>query len=297
MPRPPSPLPNPFEGRSFSVATSAANGVSRKRTRAKDLASPFHGVRTPARELSLQDRCAARATRLPSNAVFSHITAARLHRMPLPLNLEKDPTLHVTVETGRRAPVGKGTKGHQKRLTKMDVVSKYGVFVTTPVRTFCDLAEMLTVPQLVAVGDHLIRRGVGAIDRSELDKAVARHANLRHRARLERAARMLDENSESPKESELRAVIVAAGFPAPVCQVDVFVDRHRFAGRVDLAYPDRRIALEYEGDYHRDKDQWRKDIARRRRLEAIGWVYLSVTQADLDDPRAILSDLRAAFAR
>ncbi|GAA4767543.1 hypothetical protein [Microbacterium gilvum] len=68
-----------------------------------------------------------------------------------------------------------------------------------------------------------------------------------------------------------------------------------FVARVDLALPELRMAIEYEGDHHRDKAQWRKDLARRRRLEALGWTYVSVTQADLDDPRALLADLRAAI--
>ncbi|WP_456285697.1 hypothetical protein M1D46_12675 [Microbacterium sp. JZ70] len=52
-----------------------------------------------------------------------------------------------------------------------------------------------------------------------------------------------------------------------------------------------------EGDHHRDRDQWRRDLARRRRLEALGWIYLPVTQADLSDPADLLADLRAAVTR
>ena len=154
--------------------------------------------------------------------------------MPLPPRLKADQTLHVTVETGRRAPGGRGTAGHQKRLSSIDVVWTCGVWVTTPARTFCDLAELLALSQLVAVGDSLIRRGTGAIERGDLASAVARYADRRRSAVLNRAVQMLDEGSESPKESELRAVIIEAGFPVPTCQVRVFDDRHRFVARVDL---------------------------------------------------------------
>lgn len=297
MSRPASPLPEPFSGWPFSTAQSTAAGVSRRRTRAKDLSAPFYGVRAPVGTLSVQQRCIARAVLLPAYAAFSHVTAAQLHRLPLPLALRDDSTLHVTVPTGHRAPQGKGTKGHQKQLADTEVERAYGVRVTTETRTLCDLAGILTVPQLVAVGDHLIRRGVGAIARLTIEEAVATYADPRNTRMLQRMAEMLDEDSESPKESELRALIVLAGFAKPQCQVTVFDERRRFVGRVDLAYPDLRIAIEYEGDHHREKDQWRRDIARRRRLEALGWTYLSVTQSDLDDSSGLLRDLASAIAR
>lgn len=92
-------------------------------------------------------------------------------------------------------------------------------------------------------------------------------------------------------------LIIEAGLAKPDCNVTVFDGTGRFVARVDLSYRREKVAIEYEGDHHRDKDQWRRDLARRRRLEALGWTYLSVTQADLDDPRAFLSDLRTALGR
>lgn len=92
-------------------------------------------------------------------------------------------------------------------------------------------------------------------------------------------------------------MIIEAGLPAPVSNDSVFDERGHLVARTDLAYPALKIAIEYEGDYHRDKDQWRADLKRRRRLEALGWTYLSVTQADLDNPEDFLADLRAALAR
>ncbi|UUT35784.1 hypothetical protein [Microbacterium elymi] len=93
-------------------------------------------------------------------------------------------------------------------------------------------------------------------------------------------------------------MIIEAGFAPPAVNRDVVDGDAAFVARVDLAYPDLKIAIEYEGDQHReDRTQWRKDLARRRRLEALGWVYLAVTQADLDDPEDFLADLRTALAR
>ena len=263
--------------------------------RAADLRAPFHGVRVPAGNVTLVAACRARLKPLAAEAVISHVTAARLHAVPLPPFLARVSIVHVSVPAGARAPAGKNTVGHQVTLRTTDRDSRHGVACTTPERTFCDLAAMLTLAQLVAVGDDLLRRGT--VSRAALTDAVAAYPGRRGTARLRRALELLDERSESPKESELRVLLIEAGFPSPLVNASVCDDRGRFVARIDLSYPDLKIAIEYEGDHHRDKYQWRADLARRRRLEALGWTYLSVTQADLDSPRDLLADLRAVMSR
>jgi hypothetical protein len=298
MARRAAPLPDPFPGTTFSVATARAHGISRSRTRAGDLIRPHQGVRSPAGvDLPFGHRCAALETRLPARAAFSHATAARLHALPLPSSLEDDDTFDVIVPRGARAPRLKRVRGHHSTLGEKDIDERTHVRATTPERTFCDLASMLTLAQLVAVGDVLLSRG-GAAARRALTAAVAAHPARKHRRRLCRALELLDARSESPKESELRVLLIEAGFPVPEVNHVVVDGAQAFVARVDLAYPDLKIAIEYEGDQHRtDKAQWRKDLTRRRRLEALGWIYLPVTQADLSDPVALLADLRTALAR
>lgn len=98
-------------------------------------------------------------------------------------------------------------------------------------------------------------------------------------------------------ESWQRVIIVLAGLPAPVTNYDVFDDRGVFVARVDLAYPHLMISMDYEGDHHRtDKTQWRRDIARFRRLQAIGWDAKRYTADDLEAPQAFISELAAAIA-
>lgn len=298
MARRAQPLPETFRGKSFSVATARGYGIPRSRTRASDLINPHRGVRSPAGVvLPFGHRCAALQTRLPRTAAFSHVTAARLHELPLPLGLQDADVFDVIVPRGTRAPRGAKLRGHQQTLAEKDVDTRTRVRATTPERTFCDLATMLTLERLVAVGDVIVRRG-GAAARRRLVAAVASHPTRRHRRTLQRALELLDGRAESPKESELRVMLIEAGFAAPDLNHVVLNLDGSFVARVDLAYVAAKIAIEYEGDQHReDKKQWRKDIARRRRLEALGWKYVAVTQADLTDPTALLADLRTALTR
>src|SRR5690606_13954526 len=101
----------------------------------------------------------------------------------------------------------------------------------------------------------------------------------------------------TPSESPPLHGTSPAGFHEPVVQWEVWDGRH-FVARVDLAYPELRSAIEYEGDGHRtDKEQWRKDIQRQRELEDRGWIVIRLTQADLDDDGgALIARLRRAIA-
>ncbi|HWS49826.1 MAG TPA: DUF559 domain-containing protein [Microbacterium sp.] len=94
-----------------------------------------------------------------------------------------------------------------------------------------------------------------------------------------------------------RLMIVAAGIPEPVVQWEIRSDG-RFIARVDLAYPELKIAIEYEGDGHRtERAQWRIDIRRQRDLEDEGWIVIRLTELDLSDGgEAVLGRVRRAIA-
>ncbi|MCD2443877.1 hypothetical protein LQ757_16470 [Agromyces sp. SYSU K20354] len=88
-----------------------------------------------------------------------------------------------------------------------------------------------------------------------------------------------------------------AGLPEPIIAAPVPV-RHGVVLHPDLSYPELRIAIEYEGEEHRlDPRRWHDDIARRRALEAVGWVVIRVTMADLRAPEQFLADLRETRRR
>lgn len=287
----PSALPPRLRGRAFRVAD--APEVSRRRSRASDLWIPVRGARLPADQRDLESICRAIALSLPTGAAFSHLTAAALWGLPLPLAQQTQRAVHVTTPTGTRARRGRAIIGHQRALPADTVEKRHRLPLTSPARTFCDLSEVLGLDDLVAVGDRVAHdRGMAAIL-----VEVERRPRNRRPGVLDEAIALVDGRAESPKESELRLLLVRTGFGPFAANFVVRDAGGAFVARVDLALPAQRIAIEYEGDHHRDKDQWRRDLARRRRLEALGWIYLTVTQADLADPSALLADLRVAIAR
>jgi very-short-patch-repair endonuclease len=62
--------------------------------------------------------------------------------------------------------------------------------------------------------------------------------------------------------------------------------------RIDLAIPSRKVAIEYQGDYHRDPEQWRRDMTRVSRLESDSWFVIQVNADDLRDPAELVARIR-----
>jgi len=128
-----------------------------------------------------------------------------------------------------------------------------------------------------------------------LRSAIERHRPARGTSKLRQAIELVRVGTDSRRETHTRMFIVGAGLPEPVIACPVATPRGVL--HPDLAYPEWKIAVEYEGEDHRlDARRWRDDIARRRALEAVGWIVIRVTIDDLRAPSAFLADLRAAIA-
>ena len=96
-------------------------------------------------------------------------------------------------------------------------------------------------------------------------------------------------------ETRLRLLLLDAGAPPLNAQHDIRDERGRLLGRADLAYPQWRIALEYEGDHHREREQFRRDVTRLNALRAAGWIVLRFTADDvLRHPGRVVEEVARA---
>jgi very-short-patch-repair endonuclease len=69
-----------------------------------------------------------------------------------------------------------------------------------------------------------------------------------------------------------------------------------FLGRADLAWPDRRVLVEFDGDVHRDRAVFVGDLRRQNRLVAAGWTVLRFSSADvLGRPDEVVREIRRAL--
>jgi hypothetical protein len=93
-------------------------------------------------------------------------------------------------------------------------------------------------------------------------------------------------------ETRLRMLLVLAGLPEPVVNHPIRDESGRVVYRLDLSYPEWRIAVEYDGRQHADSThQWRWDVRRREELEGDGWRLVVVLGTDLYRPARILERL------
>ena len=91
-------------------------------------------------------------------------------------------------------------------------------------------------------------------------------------------------------------ILIAGRLPWPVTQYRVHDEAGLFVARLDLAYPNARLGIEYEGDHHRSRDAFQRDLRRINALRACGWTVLRFGALDIyREPRKIIATVRAAL--
>lgn len=285
----PTPLPVPFRQSAFTVGAALRAGIGAERLRRKDLVSPVHGVRAPAG--ADVGRVEALSVVLREGQRFSHVTAARIWGAPLPHRMASDETVHVSsdadVAMRRQGVVGHRSPSRAVRATA------YGP-TSSPAQAWFECAGMLSVEDLVVLGDHMVSRERGLATLDDLAAAIRPGARGVRNARA--ALERIRVGSESAMESRLRLAVVDAGFPEPELNADAHDAQGRFLGRVDMAWPEYRIALEYDGDHHRERETFRHDQRRRNGFTVNGWLVIHATAVDLARPAVLFERLRLAFA-
>jgi hypothetical protein len=280
-----SPLPPSLRDAAFLVADARALEVPAGRLRRSDLHRPTRGVRSLDAATDLDERARQVGLALPDPWAWSHLTAARLYRLPLPARGSSAEPLHVSRPTCSTQVRRVGVVGH-RGLEHREVVELRGHRVTSEAWTWADLASLPGVSRtdLVVAGDAFVARVPALLP--DL-RALAGGTTVRRGVRaLRQAAALLRVGSGSPMESRARLVFAEALLPEPELN-GVISDGGQFIARADFVWRDAKVVVEYEGDHHRtDRRQWQGDIARTRLLEALGWKVIRITATDLHDPRA-----------
>ena len=256
--------------RPFTYAEAMAAGTSPSSLRGADFRRIYRGVYAHVL-LASHPLVRIRAALLihPPLAFASHVSAARIHRVPVPAHPEEHVSVFVEKDRRRRP----GLRNHVAAPdTPVMVVN--GDRVSEPEQMFVELAGILNLVELVVVGDHLVRHEKTTPEELQAFCSRSTHADA---AAARRAAAYVRVGVDSPMETRLRMLIVLAGLPEPVVNHAILEDDGRVRYRFDLSYPDLRLIVEYDGRQHReDLDQWDKDTDRKDWFDRNGWMHVPV---------------------
>jgi hypothetical protein len=262
----------------FVGAHAVAEGwLTPRQLREGPYARVLHGVYAdPSMPRDHLLRCRAASLLMPGSAALGGRSAAAVLGAPAPSY--GDPVT-VVLPPPLKWAGPKGVRVHRTDLAAGEVVRPVdGLTVTSPLRTAWDLAVLETLPTAVGVLDAMVRRGL--VTQAQLRGLLAESVGRWGRQRVRRAFDHVDARSESPPESWVRVACALGGLPAPVPQFDVVHDGTWLA-RVDLAWPEAEVLVEYEGEHHFDGLQIVRDDVRLRPLVLAGWTVIRLSAADL----------------
>jgi hypothetical protein len=279
-------LPGVFVG-SHAIAEGL---LTRRQLRERSYRRLVQGVYAdPVLQLTHQLRCTGVALLLPPGAVIGGHSAAAWHGAPFA-------GAHDPVTVLRPAAVRwKGPREvrvHQAEVAAADIDIRDGVPVSSALRTAWDVMALESLGTAVAALDAMVR--AGAVGMTELVTMLDAGPGRWGVTRVRRAVPLIDPRAESPPESRVRVALAMAGLE-PVPQYDVWEDG-QFLGRVDFAWPEARLIVEYEGAHHFEDEHLARDDARYARLVAAGWRVIRLSAPDLRDLEAVVLRVRAALA-
>jgi hypothetical protein len=146
-----------------------------------------------------------------------------------------------------------------------------------------------------ALFDEIVRRrelwsAVQAIDMTAAARLISLrlfHSYVAARTAWEgvplarKALSLASEDSRSPRETWMRLVwVLVAELDPPLCNAPVFGRDGHLLGVPDLFDPTAGLLGEYDGEYHRARDQHRSDVSREELFRDHGLEYVTAVQGD-----------------
>ncbi|GAB5078073.1 DUF559 domain-containing protein [Arthrobacter sp. AD-310] len=299
------PLPAHLASVPFTVQEAKAAGLSSGRLRSSDLASAGRLLYLPSGwEYELPGLARALSAATPG-AWVSHLTAAVLLGLWLPSWFQDCRELHLSKPKSLPPVRRDGVVGHTVLAFDEEIMIHEGIRMSTPARTWLDLARLVPLEDLVAVGDQLVRQPRPGLEVraqpwstvSGLKQMVARHPKMQGIVKARAAVDLIRPGADSAPETFLRLALTAAGLPEPELQVQVSPG-NPFSPAADLGYRRQRIAIQYDGGHHLTREQQTRDNRRDAYFHAAGWRYFKFNADDLaQDFRRAVRQVAAALRR
>lgn len=299
-------MPSQLPHGSFLIADAGELGLSRRQLSREGIFTPSRGIRLPLNSTATVAANVRAYSRLDPMYVLTHSTAARICGICLPAWLEQDWRIHIARPAEGCKPRRRNVVGHQLSFKPGEVTSFDGVRLTSPARTWLDLAAKMNLSELVAAGDSVVvshgvdfptpRKPLATV--ADLEQIVGQHPGMRGVKTARLALDLIRVGADSAPETLMRLALVQAGLPEPTLNVVLRNGLGRAVVWPDAAYPEHRLALQYDGAHHGDAEQYRRDIKRQSLTESLGWREVRVQKSDLDGDRPfVVEKVKALIGR
>ncbi|POH72912.1 hypothetical protein CVS27_13685 [Arthrobacter glacialis] len=252
--------------------------------------------KTPWEQDMLRLRAHALATH--GNACYSHLSAARLLGLRV-WNAGRE--IHVSSPSSLSSTSKvRGVTVHRRTVSPEQLMRirrrHMGIVrLTSLEQTIVDCARTSPFVTAVIIGDSGLHQGAKIEAMLALLDTLAGHRGV---AAARKVIDALDSGSESAGETRTRLFIAGMDIPAPEYQVRLIVRGNAY--RVDGAWRDIKLALEFDGktkyfDFKPTDEAIYEERLRERELMEAGWSFIRVVWADLANPELLRRRIKAAM--
>ncbi len=234
---------------------------------------------------SLELRASALRLVVPPHAVVTDRTAGWLHGATMvlaPNDHLVTPPVSMFVNREKCRLRNDLCASGQRIMPKRDVMEVFGLQVTTPLRTACDLGRLLHRDAAFAAMDAMLR--LRLFDNEALREATKQFRGMRGVRQLRAFVPLADGRAESPGESITRLRwLDLLTLPTPELQLEI--ERPgQWSYWLDLGVEELLYAVEYDGEewHRRTSEQRERDRKRRNWLrDERGWMIDPVTKENV----------------
>lgn len=264
--------------RPFTLADGRAAHLSRDRLLGTDLLRPTRSVRSAVPLSTVAQRAWAFNLAMPTDIVYSHLTAARLWRLWLPTEETDSEPLHV-MRTNKQNRIRRSGVVGYRGLENRRVEQCRGMPVTSLPDTWLDLATLLDLDDLIVLGDCIATRAKSV---QPLADVLSDRRRAPGRAKAAEALTWVRVGSKSPMETTTRLVIVRAGLPEPKLNQPIFDVDGNWIAEVDLLWEEERVVGEYQGEKPHDGPRARDADGHKRMLvEDHDYKHVEIFKSDI----------------
>lgn len=283
-----------------AIARATRNGVfHRVRHGAYAFTDIWQGLDREQRH-RVTARAVLRTARAP--ILLSHVSAALEYGAPLwDLPLDEVHTTRLKGGAGRREA---GIRHHQGLVLPGDCHELGGLPVTSAARTAVDLISITDVEHALVPINAMLHEGLLTV--GEFAARLKQVERWPHTLGSHLLLRLVNAKCESVGETRSDYLFWAQGLPRPEPQLEIFLPDGRLFAKVDFAWPNHRLFLEFDGRIKYQKllkpgeDPTDVVLREKRREERVceltGWRCIRITWADLARPDALAQRIRTMLA-